>query len=209
MPKQTFFNLPEEKREKLIETAIEEFSKQSYKNASITKIAENAGVAKGSLYQYFEDKKDLYKYILDIAGDKKKEYLMGWMLKLQHLGFVETIRELYIKGVEFAFENPKLAGIANNFMKETDVKFKEEILGVSIEKSNLFFEQLIESAKQKGEISPKIDTKVGAYIITNLNTAIIDYMLSYMEYEAIFENKKELLDKVDKMLLILKNGFEG
>lgn len=208
MPKQTFFNLPEEKKAKLIETAIDEFSKQSFKNASITKIAENAGVAKGSIYQYFEDKKDMYKYILDISGNKKREYLIIWMNQLQHLDFIELIRELYMKGLEFAFENPKLASIANHFMKENDIKFKEEIMGVGIEKSNLFFEQLIDQAKQKGEVSTEIDTKVGAYIITNLNTAIVDYMLSYMEYEEILKNKEELMDKVNKMLFIIKNGFK-
>ena len=74
MPKKTFFNLPEEKREKIIEMALEEFSKNTFTNASITKIAENAGIAKGSVYQYFSDKKDLYKYIVELSGQKKFEY---------------------------------------------------------------------------------------------------------------------------------------
>jgi AcrR family transcriptional regulator len=209
MPKQTFYNLPEEKKEKLIETAIEEFSKQSFRNASVTKIAENAGVAKGSLYQYFEDKKDLYKYILDIATNKKQEYLLNWMNQLQHLDFIEIIRELYMKGIEFAFDNPRLAGIANNFMKENDADFKKEILGIGIEKSNQFFEGLIENAKKKGEVSEHIDTKVGAYIITSLNTSIVDYMLNDMAYEDILKHKEVLLDNVDKMLFIIKNGFKA
>lgn len=208
MPKQTFYNLPAEKKDKLIETAIEEFSKENFKTASVTKIAENAGVAKGSIYQYFYDKKDLYKYILDLAGDKKKEYLTSWMHQMQHLDFIEIIRELYKKGIEFAAENPQLAGIANNFIKENDAKFKEEILGIGIEKSNLFFEELIENAKRKGEVSMQIDTKVGALIITNLNTSIADYMLNYMEYEDILKNKELLLENVDKMLFIIKNGFK-
>ncbi|MDF2519606.1 MAG: TetR family transcriptional regulator [Clostridia bacterium] len=209
MPKQTFFNLPEEKREKLIDVATDEFAKNSFNSASITKIVEKAGIAKGSLYQYFEDKKDLYKYILELSANKKKEYLIEWMNRLQHLSFIEMIRELYVKGVAFAADNPRLAGIANNFMKENDTKFKEEILGISIEKSNQLFEQLIENAKNKGEVSRNIDTKVAAFLVTNLNTSIVDYMLTYMTYEEIFQNKEELLDKVDKMLFIMENGFKA
>lgn len=209
MPKQTFFNLPEEKREKLIDVATDEFAKNSFNSASITKIVEKAGIAKGSLYQYFEDKKDLYKYILELSANKKKEYLIEWMNRLQHLSFIEMIRELYVKGVDFAADNPRLAGIANNFMKENDTKFKEEILGISIEKSNQLFEQLIENAKNKGEVSRNIDTKVAAFLVTNLNTSIVDYMLTYMTYEEIFQNKEELLDKVDKMLFIMENGFKA
>lgn len=209
MPKQTFFNLPEEKREKLIDVAIDEFAKNSFNSASITKIVEKAGIAKGSLYQYFEDKKDLYKYILDLSSNKKKEYLIEWMNRLQHLSFIEMIRELYIKGVDFAADNPKLAGIANNFMKENDLNFKEEILGISIEKSNQLFEQLIDNAKSKGEVNRDIDTKVAAFLVTNMNTSIIDYMLNYMDYDEILKNKVELMDKVDKMLFIMENGFKA
>ena len=209
MPKKTFFNLPEEKREKIIEMALEEFSKNTFTNASITKVAENAGIAKGSVYQYFNDKKDLYKYIVDLSGQKKFEYLKDCLSKLDKMHFIDLIKELYVKGVEFARDNPRYAGIANNFTKETDVKFKEEILGTNIGKSNAFFEMLIENAKEKGEINKSVDTKVGAYLITSLNTSIVDYMLSQMKYEDILQNTEELLDKVDKMLEILKNGFKA
>ena len=208
MPKQTFFNLPEERRNRIIETAINEFSQNSFINASISKIAENANVAKGSMYQYFENKKDLYKYVLEISALKKQEYLMDCLHNLEHLYFIDIIKELYVKGLEFASDNPKLAGIANNFMKESDIKFKEEIMGMGIKKSNQFFEILIEKAKEKGEINPQIDTKVGAYIITSLNTSIMDYLLSYMQYEEILHDKDELFDKVDKMLFIIENGFK-
>ena len=58
MPKQTFFNLPEDKRENLINIAIEEFAENDYQTASISRIVANAGIAKGSFYQYFENKED-------------------------------------------------------------------------------------------------------------------------------------------------------
>ncbi|MFZ5353740.1 MAG: TetR/AcrR family transcriptional regulator [Bacillota bacterium] len=208
MPKQTFFNLSEEKRNAIIETSIEEFSANSYKNASITKIAERSNIAKGSVYQYFHNKKDLYKYIIDLAGAKKAEYLMDFAANIPNLSFFELIRELYIRGLKFARENPKYSALANNFLKENDIKFKEEILGVNLEKSNQFFEDLIENGKRKGDISSRVDTKVGAYIITHLNTAIVDYLLSYMQYNDILKDEGELIDKVDKMLIILEHGFK-
>ena len=128
---------------------------------------------------------------------------------MNSLHFIEIIRTLYIKGVEFARDNPKYAAIANNFTKESDMKFKEEILGSGIKKSNEFFEILIDNAKKKGEINKAVDTKVGAYLITSLNTSISDYMLNQMNFDDILKNTDELLDKVDKMLEILKNGFKA
>lgn len=65
MPKQTFFNLPHEKRELLIKSAKKEFSRVPLSEASIANIIKSAGIPRGSFYQYFEDKEDAFYYILE------------------------------------------------------------------------------------------------------------------------------------------------
>ena len=67
MPKETFFNLPDEKRNLIISAAMEEFSKASYDAASINQICKKSGISKGSFYQYFADKLELYVYIMTLA----------------------------------------------------------------------------------------------------------------------------------------------
>ena len=69
MPKQTFFNLPEEKRNHIIEVSIDEFTKAPYQNISINHLIRSMNIPTGSFYQYFEDKKDLYFYILSFYID--------------------------------------------------------------------------------------------------------------------------------------------
>ncbi|MDX9871649.1 MAG: TetR/AcrR family transcriptional regulator [Clostridia bacterium] len=64
MPTKTFFNLPEEKRNKLLEAIHEEFSRVSFEEVSINQIIRMAGIPRGSFYQYFEDKKDMLRYLL-------------------------------------------------------------------------------------------------------------------------------------------------
>src|SRR5699024_9116819 len=64
MPKQTFYNLPEEKRERLIDAAIDEFTIHSLREASITNIINQAEIPRGSFYQYFEDLDDLFFYLI-------------------------------------------------------------------------------------------------------------------------------------------------
>ncbi|NLY51524.1 MAG: TetR/AcrR family transcriptional regulator, partial [Firmicutes bacterium] len=75
MPKDTFFNLPEDKRQRIIDAAIDEFAHRSFHDARITAIVDAAGIAKGSFYQYFEDKKDLFKYIIGLIAERKIEYI--------------------------------------------------------------------------------------------------------------------------------------
>ena len=67
MPTQTFFNLSEEKRNRLIDAAMEEFSEKSLNQASINTIIKNACVSRGSFYQYFENKEDLFFYIMKLV----------------------------------------------------------------------------------------------------------------------------------------------
>ena len=65
MPSKTFLNLPEEKRQKLLKAATDEFSNTSFFDASINKIINNANISRGSFYMYFEGKEELFEYILD------------------------------------------------------------------------------------------------------------------------------------------------
>ena len=96
LPKETFFNLPPDKRERVIDAALDEFAERSYHDARVTAIAENAGIAKGSFYQYFEDKKDLFKYIIGLVADKKLEYINKDMMEnMQDYSFFQVLRELY------------------------------------------------------------------------------------------------------------------
>ncbi len=65
MPSTTFLRLSKEKQEKLLLAAKNEFAKETYANASINQIIKSAGISRGSFYMYFEDKEDLYTYILE------------------------------------------------------------------------------------------------------------------------------------------------
>ena len=65
MPKQTFFNLPNEKKESLIQAAMKEFSRAPLAEASIANIIKDAAIPRGSFYQYFEDKEDLFYFLLE------------------------------------------------------------------------------------------------------------------------------------------------
>lgn len=65
MPSKTFYNLDKEKREKLIEAALNEFSRVEYDKVSINQIIMHANIARGSFYMYFTDKEDLMKYLLE------------------------------------------------------------------------------------------------------------------------------------------------
>ena len=68
MPSATFYNLPEEKRERLLRAAREEFSRVPYESASVNRIIQSAGIPRGSFYMYFTDKEELFGHLMDSYG---------------------------------------------------------------------------------------------------------------------------------------------
>lgn len=76
MPTDTFLNLPKEKQARIIEAARIEFSRASLKEASIANVIKIAEIPRGSFYQYFEDKEDLYFYYFhSLRQDSKRELI--------------------------------------------------------------------------------------------------------------------------------------
>lgn len=64
MPSERFMRLPAEKKERICTAASEEFLSKTYTQVSINQIIKKAGIPRGSFYQYFEDKKDLFLFLM-------------------------------------------------------------------------------------------------------------------------------------------------
>ena len=64
MPSNTFLNLPEDKQTRLMDAASWEFSAKPFNEVSINKIIQDAGIPRGSFYMYFQDKEDLFRYLV-------------------------------------------------------------------------------------------------------------------------------------------------
>lgn len=205
MPKSTFFNLPEDKRNKIIEAAIDEFAENSYRQASINRIVEKAGIAKGSFYQYFEDKKDLYKFIIEVSAQQKLMYMQHIMKDFEKMNIFQLIRELYIAGIKYAKNNPKPFSIGVRFLKERDNELFDEIMEDSRKKSNDFFKYLLLKGIEKGEVDPAVDVDLVSMLITSLSIDISEYYLKTKEDEDIMG----IYEIVDKMLYIIENGIKA
>lgn len=60
-----FFNLETEKQDRIINAAIKEFAQKGYGHASTNEIVKEAGISKGLLFHYFQNKKQLYLFLFD------------------------------------------------------------------------------------------------------------------------------------------------
>lgn len=115
MPKETFFHLPLEKQQRIMRAAKKEFSRAPLGEASIAQIIKDAEIPRGSFYQYFEDKDDLYFYYFKSSHRNAQEELKKAMKKAD--GRLFDGFELYFaKMVEEVLQGPNAAFYRNLFM---------------------------------------------------------------------------------------------
>jgi len=73
---EVFLKLSQEKQERILNAAMEEFSSRGFKKASTNNIVQRAGISKGILFYYFRNKKELFSQLVDYAIKFiKNEYL--------------------------------------------------------------------------------------------------------------------------------------
>ena len=79
-----FLNMDKEKQDRIINAAIKEFAQKGYDNASTNEIVKEAGISKGLLFHYFQNKKQLYlflyEHMIDILMEKIMEKI-NWEAK--------------------------------------------------------------------------------------------------------------------------------
>lgn len=201
MPKKTFYNLPAEKRKKIINAAIEEFSKRPFQSARVTAIIKKSEIANGSFYQYFDSKKDLYKYILDYSVEKKLNYInQDLTTNYQNYNLFEVLREMFLSGFRFAQENPKLKDIALKLGQ--DKELYHEIFGEYKDSTVEFYKKLLEKASKNETLDPSLDIQFTAKMLTNFN-----YTLGNFIYKGEKIDLEESMKIIDKMIYIIKNGI--
>lgn len=98
-----FENLDDETREEILREAGEEFAEKGYESASLNEIIERAGISKGSLYYYFEDKEDLFATVVDVVAERVMSYATDFSIEeLDEENFWDEIGRVLRSVAEFA-----------------------------------------------------------------------------------------------------------
>ena len=200
MPKSTFYNIDEEKRERIIEVIIEEFSENTYDTASINQIVKNADIAKGSFYQYFEDKLDIYKLAMGIAQSERNKYIKRVNEDNRYIDEFRIMRELCIAIIKFEIDRPACSSIVNKFHKNTDLEIKKEVLKDIEVASTYEFKSILEDGINSGRIYYNVDVELMTFILENISRDIKEYFNmkrkkdKYISYEGFVDTAIDLVE---------------
>ncbi len=172
MPKQTFFNLDTAKQEAILSAALEEFSAHSFREASVNTIVQKAQISKGSLYQYFEDKKDLYLYLIECAGRVKLDHLQSYA-PIGFDDFYEGFSALMIHGAKFTLENPIYGRLLYRAFQGPLV---DDSLARLKALNREYLTQLLQEAMEKGEVRNDAAMEVMVFFLGVLTTEFAQFV---------------------------------
>ncbi len=133
-----------DKKEVIRKAAIKIFAEQGFHKATTDRIAEEAGVAVGTIYNYFQNKVDVLEYIFQVEYEKRKTFFEELMLK--EASPMEKIRSILEKHFAEVREEPALIKIILEERQHTCVdaqgraglrKFIEEIIKQGVKEGHL------------------------------------------------------------------------
>jgi len=203
MPKETFFNLTDEKRQKIIDIAIKEFSENVYNAASISKIVRKAEISKGSFYNYFINKKDLYRYLIELATEEKLKSLEGIPAPDPNAQFFDYMRWQFLSTVNFEIRSPHLARITYRAFIE-EIPFPEMTEELRRRGTTQFFKQLIAQGLIHGDVAPWIDPDMAAFIFESVFYQFGRYFIRRLDLEED-DFKNNQIHNDDKAQQLLSN----
>lgn len=210
VPTQTFFNLPDTKRQAIIDIAIDEFAEHGFKNASISRMVASAGIAKGSFYQYFTDKEDLLLYLIRLAGEEKFRFIQGLQPPNPQMGLFPYIYWLMDVGIRFTFAHPKLAQVVSQALRDTNAIQSDTVKNIRGQ-STAYYRQLVQMGVAAGEVDPAYDPDLVAFMLSVMTTELGFQVLSGLDLsdrEALLEQyTSRIKPQFLEMIQILEQGL--
>lgn len=158
MPTVTWSRLEGKRRAAVVEAAEAEFGAHGFSQGSLNVIARRAGVAKGSLFQYFADKRDLYAFITDVASQRVRAYMED---RIREIGptrpFFEFLTELLDAWVAYFADHPRERSLhaASSFEVDTDARVSVRAV---VHRHYLeVLRPLVQDAHRRGDLRPDSD----------------------------------------------------
>lgn len=209
MPKQTFLNLPEEKRSVIVNAAIDEFAEYGFEGASINRIVASSGISKGSFYQYFEDKRDVFMYLLAVIEQEKMAYFKDKHPPSNNMDTFGYFRWMIKEGMAFNSAYPRLVQAISRVMFGEGLYYGKDFTDIR-ERSTQGLRTMIVQAIQKGEVDPSVDVELAVMIIETWSNAISNYILQEgMKQKDIMKwvRSAKTQEKIDKLLYVMEYGL--
>lgn len=179
MPTVTWARLDGERRAAVVAAAEAEFAAHGFSQGSLNTIARRAGVAKGSLFQYFADKRDLYAFISDVASRRVRDYMEHRIRELDSgRPFFDFLTDLLDDWVAYFAEHPRDRSLHAAASFEVDTDARVSVRAVVHRHYLEVLRPLVHDARTRGDLraDADIDTLLSLLLMILPHLALAPYV---------------------------------
>lgn len=194
--KKAFDRIPEERRRKLIDIAIEEFAYKGFDHANINVIADKAGISVGSVYRYFQSKKDLFLTCVH-CGAEILESVLGEVLISQDNLLVKV--EKIVRLIQsYSRHQKNLILLYNEMTSESNSELTWMLAAEMESISAKVYALLIRQAQEAGAVRKDISPQLFAFFLDNLFMMLqFSYACEYYRERFKIYAGEDILEKDD------------
>ena len=202
MPKTTYFNLPIEKQNRIMDAIMDEFGRHTYEHINLSNIVRDSEIPRGSFYQYFIDKDDVFKHLNQEIQKLKYAYFGPLFQNNADISFFDRLEQILLLSFGFAIKYPKISKIGQK-LSESDFYRTHPLALKSLEMAYQTFESWIKSDIDKGLLRRDID----AFEVAKICVRLVNQPVNYEDLsdDKILQNKNEIKALID----ILKKGIDA
>lgn len=216
MPKQTWWNLEAAKREQIEYEALIEFAQYPYTQASVTSMVRRLQIAKGSIYQYFTDKEDLYVMVVRLAHERIM-YALRTRIPLtlyRDADMFALLRRYFAESVSVALDFPVETALIQRSQTDTGpAAATVHALATHIQRT--FVEEIVSIAVESKSLRPDIDKNVVVFILESLLERMIPYIHRSVGVDdtgaedAVRESASQIVLFFDQLISVLDGGLRA
>jgi len=203
-----FTGLDKEKQQKILRAALREFTTNGYENASTNQIVEEAEIAKGSLFYYFETKQDLYRYLIEYSLNFiTEEFLNKIEQPKDKIDLIENFRNMSRLKLQAYSKNPDVFNFLGAiYVNNESTDLPEELISRTerIKKQILAdFYQNVDTSLFRQDISPERVTRLIRWSTEGYERELIQDIrgkkLAEVDFEPYWDEYHDFLEVLKKI----------
>ena len=205
MQMKLFSELDSEKQQRIIEAALTEFSEYGYENGSTNRIVKNCGISKGSLFKYFENKEEIYFYLIDTVSAQMAEEMRFDVSRLSR-DLYERVIEYSVAEISWYVTNPVKGRFLIGVASETGSDIGRKIVERYGDKSTDIYEALLKGVDMSGRSNSRKEiTDILRWVLMGFNSNFLKSIAG--RYDDIESLKKSYIKQLKGYLSVLKKGL--